>query len=372
MTSGDPGNRTDNDKKVDGIEPVEEGIEAAPPTRKMMAMPQMPVDATTASGARDPFEDSDTGGSVQYRPVLLQKSDSGSAGFYVIDGTETVLGRDLRCSLTLPDLLVSRRHARILWDNHGAPGEKPVCRIEDMRSHNGTFVNGRRIGESILASGDRIRLANSVIYYYVKDTRELEAQQRLRNLATTDALTGLLNRPMFEEQARTVLATAARYRRPACLAVADIDHFKRINDGRGHIAGDAVLRHIAKLLTGGLRGVDLVGRIGGEEFAILMPETPLNSATISANRLREAVAQQPTTFEDTSINHTISIGVAEIGEGMDGWRELYRLADHFLYVAKRSGRNRVVGGTNKDARDIGRIDTDSPELRPESGSDIHS
>nr|WP_279308233.1 diguanylate cyclase [Niveispirillum sp. BGYR6] len=173
-------------------------------------------------------------------------------------------------------------------------------------------------------------------------TADLQAANaRLERLAMTDPLTGCANRRHFMEQSARILAEAHQQGRPVSLAVLDLDEFKKINDSHGHPAGDAVLVMAGSLLMSHLRGADLVGRVGGEEFALLMPNTVADGAARLAERLRTAMAQSAVDANGLSIQVTVSIGLAQLQPGED-LAGLYARADSALYQAKQTGRNRVV------------------------------
>jgi len=166
-----------------------------------------------------------------------------------------------------------------------------------------------------------------------------ERTAALERLATTDVLTGALNRRRFLELAEQELARAARYRHPLCLAMLDLDHFKSINDRFGHAAGDEALRAVADVVRGGLRTVDLLGRYGGEELMVALPETNRDAASIALERIRTQVALIRLTPPDASVR--VSGGLVEMlaGESLEAG---LRRADAALYQAKRSGRNRPI------------------------------
>ncbi|MGB9177958.1 MAG: diguanylate cyclase [Pyrinomonadaceae bacterium] len=157
--------------------------------------------------------------------------------------------------------------------------------------------------------------------------------------AFTDPLTGLYNRRKFEEQMEAEIARTRRYARPFCLIILDIDHFKRVNDTFGHAVGDDAIKQVARILKACARAGDTVARIGGEEFALLLPETEIEKARQVANRLRTAVAQMNIPFVGRA---TISLGVAEFPLCALTAELLYKAADGALYEAKNAGRNRVV------------------------------
>ena len=170
-------------------------------------------------------------------------------------------------------------------------------------------------------------------------TAQLQAANlRLAELAGTDELTGAMNRRSFFTQATAELQTSQRHRRPLCAMIVDLDHFKEINDRFGHNAGDITLRTFYRCCREELRQGDLVGRIGGEEFAILLPETDFFHGVQVAEKLRAAVQALHIRRDDQVIKLTVSIGVAEVCNELDA---ALRLADERLYAAKNNGRNQV-------------------------------
>ena len=178
----------------------------------------------------------------------------------------------------------------------------------------------------------------------VVDEMELRrAMGLVRQLATTDPMTGLLNRRSFLSQAESEWQRSSRFARPMSLLILDIDHFKHINDSFGHDAGDGVISRIAKICDVQKRAHDLAARYGGEEFVILMPETDLAGACRFAERLREAVAADSVRHDGNTIKATVSIGVAEMAQAKSV-DDLLKRADLALYKAKNAGRNRVCGG----------------------------
>lgn len=172
---------------------------------------------------------------------------------------------------------------------------------------------------------------------------DLEANEsQLRAMATTDFLTGLPNRRSFMEGMQHELARLQRAPgQDATVMMLDLDHFKCVNDTYGHATGDAVLRHVAQLMQDNTRKTDLCGRLGGEEFAILLPQTDVQSAQVFAERLRAAIACTPTQLPDQTIPITISIGLSPLLPGDALPDHALARADQALYLAKELGRNRV-------------------------------
>lgn len=170
--------------------------------------------------------------------------------------------------------------------------------------------------------------------------------EELRNLATIDGLTGLYNRRHFLELCEREVRRSGRYRLEVGLLMLDADHFKTINDTHGHDVGDEVLRMIARLCRTQLREADFIGRLGGEEFAALLPQTGLRNALEVAERLRKTIAQTALPLTDgRMLRFTVSIGVCAFAAQTVSAQDLLKAADQALYAAKREGRNRVASAT---------------------------
>lgn len=168
---------------------------------------------------------------------------------------------------------------------------------------------------------------------------------RLHKMATTDALTGLANRRHFTNRAEAEISRSQRFDEPLSIAVLDADRFKSINDTYGHSAGDAVLKQLSADALEALRVHDLVGRMGGEEFALCMPETTIEKAHLVCDRLRQAISSHIVSTEQGDVSYTVSIGVTQFVpdiEGGDTLNKMISRADKALYEAKSNGRNQVV------------------------------
>ena len=184
---------------------------------------------------------------------------------------------------------------------------------------------------------------------------------QLVNQTRIDTKTGLLNAATWQREADVELARAVRTRTPLAIAMADIDHFKRVNDTFGHLAGDRVLRELAQTLHGSLRDYDIVGRFGGEEFTLLLPHTDPTEAQQIAERIRDHVGQRVITIDDGSregypLRATVSIGVATLSGSRRDLNDLIAAADSALYQAKNSGRDTVRVLADTDAADLSRDD----------------
>ncbi|MDE1893744.1 MAG: diguanylate cyclase [Xanthomonadaceae bacterium] len=184
-------------------------------------------------------------------------------------------------------------------------------------------------------------------------TLQLEQQKRdLQRLANTDSLTGVLSRRCYLELVSAEMLRSRRQQQPLSVLMLDVDHFKQVNDGHGHAGGDRMLTVVADTCKGMLREVDAIGRIGGEEFSILLPQADAEGAWLVAERLRVAVAGARVVLDDgTSISCTVSIGIGELQGTQDGPETLIARADRALYEAKRAGRNQVQGPRDAGSHD---------------------
>ncbi len=250
---------------------------------------------------------------------------------------ELECGRSVQTGIPLDDDAVSRRHARFAWT-----GSSFI--VNDLGSTNGTFVNDASVRERTLRDGDQVKIGRTIFKFICGSNIEISYHEEIYRLMTFDGLTQIHNKRSFEAVIEREVSRSQRYHRPLSLILFDIDHFKAINDQHGHLTGDAVLRQLASLVSANLRREDVVARVGGEEFALIVPELDCEQARVGvAEKLRALVERTPCRFEDRSIPITSSFGVAELvfSPAMSP-TELYKLADERLYAAKRSGRNRVM------------------------------
>jgi diguanylate cyclase (GGDEF)-like protein len=193
-----------------------------------------------------------------------------------------------------------------------------------------------RIGETEM---EFLRLLGALAPLPLRSARQYEALDRR---ASEDALTGLPNRRSFESRLAAAVSHYERYERPFSLLILDVDHFKRFNDTWGHEAGDRVLQHVAELVRGSVREVDHSARLGGEEFVVLLPETPLMAAVEVAERVRKTIAGKPVVWHGRPLSVTASLGVATCPESVAQPQELLAAADAALYRSKDGGRNRTT------------------------------
>jgi diguanylate cyclase (GGDEF)-like protein len=204
------------------------------------------------------------------------------------------------------------------------------------------------VGDCRLEDGNRIHMGvHSTFKFCFSDELEAEYQRKLAEGALHEPLTGLYNRRHFMERLAAELAAAQRHGRPVSLLLIDIDHFKRVNDAHGHLAGDEALKMIAHVMEGALRKEDVLARYGGEEFVVLARETPLGGGKSLGERIRKAVERSRLTWQGhdlsltVSIGVTVSVGVSHFEAGITE-RQIIEAADRALYQAKKAGRNCVV------------------------------
>jgi diguanylate cyclase (GGDEF)-like protein/PAS domain S-box-containing protein len=227
---------------------------------------------------------------------------------------------DCPITLTLSDGLTRHEEDEWFWRRDGA-GFPVALTITPV------LQNGVRVGAV-------------VVFQDISERQALASQLRL--LAITDSLTGVSNRRHFVEHLERERVRHQRYGEAAALLMLDLDHFKRINDGFGHAAGDMVLIAFTRLAQNLLRRSDLLGRLGGEEFAILLPDTNAAGAQELAERLRQTVVESPVETPAGIVHYSISIGIALFARGDQDADILLARADHAMYQAKHNGRNRVV------------------------------
>lgn len=245
-----------------------------------------------------------------------------------------VVGRASGSDFRIDHPSVSRRHCKI-WHENGR------FLVRDLGSTNHTFVNDHPVAQMALRDGDQVRVGETVFKFVLTGSLEERYHQVLYELATVDSLTGLLNRRKFRELLEQAVQQALNLRQPLSLAILDLDRFKSINDGLGHNAGDEVLRSVCATLRNSFRAGETGGRLGGEEFAILLPDTSLDAAVHRAEGLRQILSSARYWIEEREIAVTASIGVAALGEKINTAAALMRHADQRLLLAKARGRNRV-------------------------------
>jgi diguanylate cyclase (GGDEF)-like protein len=294
-----------------------------------------PVDDTTLE--REPIRDAPV---VPRGPsaYLLVIAGPSFGEMHRLQGTRSVIGRADSAAVRVLDDGISREHAAIERD-----GGKNV--LVDLGSTNGTFCNGNKIKKHDLTDGDKVSIGASTIFKFTyQDQIDERYQKRLFESSLRDGLTATFNRRYFVDRLQSEMRFANRHDKSLALLFIDIDHFKKINDGFGHQAGDQVLAAVARELTATIRAEDVLARYGGEEFAVLCREIEKEGALALGERLRAAVERAKFEHDGRQIPVTISVGAAVARKPQQA-QPLIAAADAAMYEAKRAGRNRVCAGS---------------------------
>lgn len=219
-------------------------------------------------------------------------------------------------------------------------------RSEPFRRFESKLWDGRwiMISEQLFNDGHMLCYCTDITKHKRLEQQLKTTTQQLQLLASKDDLTGLDNRRHFRLQASQEISRCHRHNTNAALLMLDIDHFKQVNDRFGHAAGDLVLSEFGKALKEFLRSYDLSGRMGGEEFAVLLPKTSMAHARLTAERLRQMSEALRVEYQGEVITVTVSIGVSTLEQHGTSLDDLYFVADKYLYLAKETGRNQVIAG----------------------------
>jgi two-component system cell cycle response regulator len=285
------------------------------------------TDANSASLHTEPVD----------RPVLLRMDGVQAGEVISLAVLPCFVGRHPSCQVLIDDAGVSRKHARIVLNNE-------EFWLEDLGSRNGTYIDGRRLERKHLQDGILIQVGlHASFRFTVVSARQEKRLRELYESSTRDSLTGLYNRRHFDERIKAEFAYAKRHQLDLGFIMLDVDFFKRVNDTYGHAAGDVVLKQVSANLAKQLRTEDVIARVGGEEFAVLLRGIGIDGSRRLAERLRANIESLSIVAEGIPIAVTVSAGCAALSETEDQTpASLFRLADQRLYEAKRSGRNRVI------------------------------
>jgi two-component system cell cycle response regulator len=268
--------------------------------------------------------------------VVIYANETGLLGKrFVLDNNTVRVGRGTDNTIVLEGDSVSRRHAHFECRGH-------AWFVVDDNSTNGTYVNEEQIrGEAPLASNDRIKVGPTIFKYLSGADAEAKYHEEIYRMTIVDGLTQIHNKRYLFESLERECIRARRHARDLSVVMFDIDFFKKINDQYGHLAGDHVLRELARIVQERTRRDEVFARYGGEEFTIVLPETSLEGATALAETIRERVEAHEFVFQAERIPMTISLGCAKLDANDRSAQDLIQRADEKLYEAKRLGRNRV-------------------------------
>jgi len=270
------------------------------------------------------------------RAQLLVVAGNNVGEMYALQGVMTV-GRGREAGIRIQGDGISRQHARLRVT-------ADAVQFEDLGSTNGSFVNGERVSTSTLSDGDKVQLGSATILKFTyQDDIDEDFQRQMFESASRDALTGIYNKRFFVERLHSEFAFSKRHNALLSLILFDIDHFKRVNDTHGHLAGDYVLATLASVVQPGVRSEDVLARYGGEEFALLSRSTDPPAASVVAERLRVSIEAHKFVHDGKPMPVTVSVGLATMpNAAIKASDDLISAADKALYEAKRKGRNRVV------------------------------
>jgi two-component system cell cycle response regulator len=264
--------------------------------------------------------------------VVIYGSELGKK--YNLNAPSLVIGRSSKCDIQIDQESISRNHTKIVNTS------KSIL-IRDLGSTNGTYVNDEPIDEYVMRDGDLIKIGRTIFKFLTGGNIENAYHEEIYRLTTIDGLTQIFNKRYFLETLEREIARSHRYRRELSLVMFDIDHFKKINDSFGHLAGDYALKHLAQTVKTRIRREDCFARYGGEEFSIVLPEIDGLNSKPFAEKIRQLVEATEFKFENTSMPITISMGVATLDMDSTDPQALIKRADERLYEAKSSGRNCV-------------------------------
>lgn len=271
--------------------------------------------------------------------TVIQGKEMDFAKSFSFNKKNIIIGRNKNNDISINDEKISKIHCEInVISNHQI--EQIV--IVDLNSTNGTYVNGESINQKSMKSGDKIEIGDTVLRLSYDDDIEREYHTKLFDFAAKDSLTELYNKRYIINELENQIKIAKRNKRVFSLVIFDIDNFKNVNDVHGHLAGDEILKKIASILKDTLREQDISGRIGGEEFLTILPETTVDGAFILANRVRKRVEEFELIFHKSKIKITISAGISQFELHSSDITNLFKMADNALYKAKKSGKNKVI------------------------------
>ncbi|MFN0063269.1 MAG: diguanylate cyclase [Myxococcaceae bacterium] len=256
---------------------------------------------------------------------------------YLLEEEEFFIGRDVNNNIVVDLDNVSRRHAKIVT-------REGKSFVVDLKSTNGTYLNDQEVTqEAPLRSGDYLKVGGSIFKFLSGGDIEALYHEEIYQLTIVDGLTQVNNKRFFLDYLEREMGRCQRYERPLSMVMFDIDHFKRINDSNGHLAGDYVLRELASVVRQRVRKEECFARYGGEEFVAVIPEAGPANARRFAEKVRKLIEDHPFQFEDKRIEVTVSLGVAEMTADMQEPLQFIKVVDANLFKAKKAGRNKVVG-----------------------------
>jgi diguanylate cyclase (GGDEF)-like protein len=265
--------------------------------------------------------------------LIVIQGDMIGRVFRIKEG-RNIIGRHPNCAITVHQRAVSGFHAEI------TRSEKGVI-LQDLQSTNGTVHNKQKIARPVaLRPGDLVKVGGSV-FKYVESKLDAAFTENLHQQVTRDPMTGVYNKG-YALKALSSSMEIAKAGYPLSVIMFDLDHFKKINDTHGHLAGDFILKEVCRVLIDSVvRVEDVLGRFGGEEFMVIMPDCAIEAAESVAERIRKTLEGHDFDFEGKKIPVTASIGVCSWVPSFKTPEDMIAIADQLLYKSKQAGRNRV-------------------------------
>ena len=305
----------------------------------------MSTDFDDETKVADGVGESKPGAGDRDRAYLIVLAGSAVGEMYKISKAETVIGRGSQADIQVIDEGISRRHASIRLQG----GQVLAA---DLGSTNGTFLNGERITQHELSDGDKIQVGSTTILKFTfHDSLDESFQRQMYESALRDGLTKAFNKKYFLERLESEFAYALRHNTALSLIMFDIDHFKKVNDTQGHLAGDHALVALSAVVAQTIRKEDVFARYGGEEFAVICRGVDLAGANLFGERIRAKAEELKMEYGGQPLRITVSVGVSAVFDtSMRGIIDLIGSADDALYKAKRQGRNRVVTADKPPSR----------------------
>jgi diguanylate cyclase (GGDEF)-like protein len=286
--------------------------------------------------------DKSTSNNSAYVPILTFLSGPALGKEIPLIRRRLVLGRGEDCDIVIPDPSVSRKHLQISCRRVLKGGNEDLTVIiRDLGSKNGTLVNNSVVHQKVLKAGDKIWMGHVILKFDRRDLAEQSFYEEIYRLATVDHLTSVLNKAAITRVLSEEIAGSLRDPRWISVLLIDVDQFKSINDVHGHLTGDRILQAVANVIRTSVRRRDKVGRFGGDEFMIVLPETGQKGALKLAERIRASIEKSAGVELGISEGLTTSIGVASCRAVDSGCDNLLAHADAALYRAKALGRNRA-------------------------------
>lgn len=263
--------------------------------------------------------------------IVIKGGDVGGKKYKLSSGI-TIVGRSAKADICLNQVSISRNHAEIILDESGKKAT-----INDLSSLNGTFYKSKRIKSVEIFDGEQIEFGDITC----KFVTDVNAEGDLLELASVDEMTNAFNKRYFNEIMKTEFNKSKKTDSVLSHIMFDIDKFKKINDTHGHTAGDYVLKELCRVVLKYVKNEWTFARVGGEEFAVLLPGTELEEAVAFAEKLRITIENTVFKFSQKIIPVTLSFGVCQRTEEVKDIKEFISKTDSLLYLAKNTGRNRV-------------------------------